>query len=280
MSWRVSCAIGFSLAAVAAGHAGTQSPDAATAAIVERAGRYVEAYEKEFSGLICEEQQHQTLIRPDGRVHDQRDLKSDLLMVKVGDRWLQQVFRDVIEVDGKPVRNRSDRLRKLFLEGSKTAMQQATAIAKESGRYNIGISRNGNSPLLPIFVLDPHLAPRFRFVLSGTSLAFTEFSSPSFLHYSERGVLHDFMSHGSFEIDPATGRILGAELSAETPKVETSISVRYHEDPQLKLFVPTDLQERYRLPDRPRDDRVEVASTYSAFRRFTVIVSEEIKTPR
>jgi hypothetical protein len=35
-----------------------------------------------------------------------------------------------------------------------------------------------------------------------------------------------------------------------------------------------------RLPDRPRDDRVEVTSTYSAFRRFTVIVSEEIKTPR
>ncbi len=45
-----------------------------------------------------------------------RDLKSDVLIVRgpAGERWMQ--FRDVFEVDGKPIRDRAERLAKLFLE--------------------------------------------------------------------------------------------------------------------------------------------------------------------
>jgi len=178
------------------------------------------------------------------------------------------------------VRNRSDRLRKLFLEGSKTAMQQATAIARESGRYNIGVSRNGNSPLLPIFVLDPHLAPRFRFTLSGTSLAFAEVSSPSFLQYSEEGVLRDLMAHGSFEIDPATGGILAAALGAESPKGRDEHLGAIPRGSAAEAVRADGYAGALPVADRPHEDRLAVTSTYSAFRRFTVIVSEEIKTPR
>ena len=83
----------------------------ATAALVERAGQYVEAYEKDFGAVVCEESQVQKLIRADGRLHQQRELKSDLAMVKIGTSWMQAVFRDVIEVDHKPIRNREDRLK-------------------------------------------------------------------------------------------------------------------------------------------------------------------------
>jgi hypothetical protein len=56
--------------------------------------------------------------------------------------------------------------------------------------------------------------------------------------------------------------------------------VRYREDPQVKLLVPFEMQERYWQPHRPRDDRLEVASSFSNFRRFQVITDEQIKVPK
>ena len=45
-------------------------------------------------------------------------------------------------------------------------------------------------------------------------------------------------------------------------------------------MVPTDVRERYWFADKPKDDRLEVESTYSNFRRFQVTVGEQIKIPR
>src|SRR5262245_52180018 len=55
------------------------------------------------------------------RLPAHRQLRSDLLLVRpLGEEsWLQ--FRDVFEVDGKPVRDRDERLEKLFLKPSATA---------------------------------------------------------------------------------------------------------------------------------------------------------------
>jgi len=44
-----------------------QSPAPDATAIVERAGRYVEAYIEAFSAVVSEEHQVQKLVRPDGR---------------------------------------------------------------------------------------------------------------------------------------------------------------------------------------------------------------------
>ena len=49
--------------------------------------------------------------------------------------WLG--FRDVIEVDGKPVTNRRDRLQALFQSGAPD-LTAARRIADEGARYNIG----------------------------------------------------------------------------------------------------------------------------------------------
>lgn len=255
-------------------------PAGATAALVERAGQYIEAYEKDFGAVVCEEQQVQKLIRPDGRLHQQRDLKSDLAMVKIGTSWMQSVFRDVIEVDHKPVRNREDRLRKLFLEGSKTAVEQAQAVARESARYNIGTKRTGNSPLLPLRVVHPHLASGFGFTLSGSTLTYTEFRSPTYLKYQRGGTgLKDLFSHGTVDVDASTGRILAAELTADAPAAPVSVkmTVRYREDPQLKQLVPEQMTEEYWQPAKPKEDRLVVTSTYASFRRFQVSTTEIIK---
>ena len=85
-----------------------------------------------------------------------RELKSDLLLVRpVGaDRWVQ--FRDVFEVDGRPVRDRNERLMKLFVTPSSATANQAEQIANESSRYNIGnLQRTVNLPVLALSILEP-----------------------------------------------------------------------------------------------------------------------------
>lgn len=268
------------LAVVLVAASGTRFRAQAPDAIVDRASRYVEAYEAAFSALVCEERQIQKLVRADGHVEKTRELRSDLLLVKIGTAGMP-VFRDVLEVDGKPIKNRADRLRKLFLENPKTAMEQAQAIAKESQRYNIGLSRTGNSPILPIRILMPRVASGFRFEVSGSQLTFQEFRSPSFFRRRTASAVLDMMSHGSFEID-ATGRVLAAELTAGGPPDTywTTQAVRYREDPQLKLLVPIEMTERYWKPGRPAVGRLEVASSYSNIRRFQVSTDEQIKVPK
>ena len=272
--------LAIALVAASGGGFRAQTSGVTAAAVVERAGRYVDAYETAFSAIVCEERQVQTLVGPDGRVHKTRRLRSDFLLVKIGTAWMP-VFRDVLDVDGKPTKNREDRLRKLFLEHPKTAVEQARAIAKESQRYNIGLSRTGNSPLLPLRVLNPRVASGFHFALSGLSLTFEEFSSPSLLGWLRSDGRHDLMSRGSFLVD-ADGRVLSAELTAggPPPSYSVALTVRYRDDPQLKLLVPVDMTERYWRPGKPGDDRLEVASVYANFRRFQVTTDEQIKVPK
>jgi hypothetical protein len=256
-----------------------QAPDPRTPAAVDVASRYVEKYLKELSAIVCEEHQVQTLVKADGRVSKTRTLVSDLMFVKVEDTWVPHVFRDVISVDGKPVRDRSDRLRKLFLDHPKTAVAQAQAIAKESGRYNLGFSRTGNSPLLPMLMLDPHVASRFRYALSGDTLSFDEQQRPTFLGFARNGRRGDLPARGSLAMDLAKGAIVSGTLTAEAPGAElsTTFTVKYQEEPAMKLLVPMEMTESYWLPARPKEDRLNATMTYSAFRRFRVTTSEIIK---
>ena len=101
--------------------------------VLDRAGDYVTAYQRTFVGVVAEETYRQEVRGVAGTDQrgfafeargQRRDLKSDMLLVRApaGDRWMQ--FRDVFEVDGKPVRDRAERLTKLFLQPS-ASMQRA-----------------------------------------------------------------------------------------------------------------------------------------------------------
>ena len=122
-----------------------QTPD--LDALLDKAGDYVADYERTFVGVVAEETYRQQVRIPGGPTCadfrpkptvQRRDLKSDVLLVRApaGDRWIQ--FRDVFEVDGKPVRDRDERLTKLFLQPSADAARQVQDIAAASARYNIG----------------------------------------------------------------------------------------------------------------------------------------------
>src|SRR5262249_36332577 len=78
-----------------------------------------------------------------------RELKADFLIVKAaGEFW--QPFRDVFEVDHIPIRDREERLAKLFLgdKAGKGSEERAKAISDESARYNLGgVQRTINNPV-------------------------------------------------------------------------------------------------------------------------------------
>ncbi len=125
--------------------------------VLARAAAYVADYQKQLQGIVAEEAYSQNVITNSGRgvggrgrmSREGRQLKSDVLMVKLGDeeRWLQ--FRDVFEVDRKLVRDRDQRLYKLFVDGKANARAMAETIQSESARYNIGpVMRTINIPML------------------------------------------------------------------------------------------------------------------------------------
>jgi len=93
-----------------------------------------------------------------------RELKADFLIVRSShEMW--SPFRDVFEVDHIPVRDREERLAKLFL-GNKVASndENARAIAEESARYNLGaVQRTINNPVFALMFLQPDVRTRFKF---------------------------------------------------------------------------------------------------------------------
>ena len=134
--------------------------------VLERAGTYVEQFERQLSGIVAEEAYEQVVKRaaPTSVVLERRQLKSDLLLMQPtpGYRWVQ--FRDVFEVDGRPVRDREDRLASLFLAPTTSLFDRVARIRRESARYNIGnIDRTMNIPVLPLGVLVRDEQSRFSF---------------------------------------------------------------------------------------------------------------------
>src|SRR5262249_33793786 len=146
-------------------------PPPALEAVLARAGAYVVDLQQQLAGIVAGEHYVQN-VRPSGvpgftarsglPSERHRELKSDLLLVRpVGaNRWVQ--FRDVFEVDGRPVRDRNQRLMKLFVTPSSATANQAEQIANESSRYNIGnLQRTVNLPVLALAILEPQQQSRF-----------------------------------------------------------------------------------------------------------------------
>jgi hypothetical protein len=136
--------------------------------VLFRAAAYVTDYQGRLAGIVAEEHYRQNVMGTQRRggptTRQFRELRSDLLLVKPGSEgsWLQ--FRDVFEVDRKPIRDRDQRLYRLFVGGSTNAATQAEAIQAESTRYNIGpIMRTINMPILALVFFDRANQSRFQF---------------------------------------------------------------------------------------------------------------------
>jgi len=260
--------------------------------VLARAAAYVADYQKQLVGIVAEEhyrQNVQNLSRSGRNSRQFRELRSDVLMVRLPDeeRWLQ--FRDVFEVDRKPVRDRDERLFKLFVTPTEGARTQAETIQAESSRLNIGpVLRTINMPILALLFFDlsqqRHLElerlkvenpKRFDGLASPQAvwrIAFRETDSPTLIRGRDG---RDIPSRGQIWVDGATGRILQTELISEDVGIIATIAVRYRTQPGFALLLPEEMREVYRV--RVNESRIDGRATYSRFRQFTVTTTEKPK---
>ena len=265
------------------------------ATVLARAGVYVVEFQRNLAGIVAEEQYVQDVRtslgspRQNQLMVTHRELKSDLLVMKPlgADRWIQ--FRDVFEVDGKPVRDRNERLMKLFIEPSASTRQQVERIVDESTRYNIGnMVRTINVPVLALVILDPDHQERFEFkrtdrgnplLRPGTDkmpdsawiIEYRETHTETIIRTTNG---RDLPAHGRFWIEPGTGQVLRSELIAEDVDIRGLINVRYQPAPDIALLVPIEMRERYEI--RRNGTHVDGTATYGRFRQFQVKVDEKI----
>jgi hypothetical protein len=271
-------------------------------AVLSRAAEYVTNFSRQLSGIVAEEFYIQE-VRPlyvgsSATRLDRRELRSDFLLVLPAgaDRYVE--FRDVFEVDGNPIRDRSERLTKLFLDPA-TKVDQMGAIIKESARLNIGadIPRNINTPMLPLHFLLPAQRPRFKFSRGSRKTPnLTGYDAPrggeaSFRASTEvwvvdfeetrRGTIirtHeglDFPAKGRFWIEPDTGTVMMTELVLDRGVVRAVIDVSYESEPLLGFRVPVEMRERYVT----KSQRIDGVARYGKFRQFQVRTEEKIESP-
>ena len=282
------------LVAAAALSLPAQEAEPTLAAVLARVAAYVTDYQNRLAGIVAEEQYRQNVMVTQRRGNpvsrQYRLLRSDLLLVSNGREgsWLQ--FRDVFEVDRKPIRDRDERLYKLFVGASADATKQAEAIQAESSRYNIGpIMRTINMPVLALVFFDRANQVRFAYEKgkAGNVKRFAGMADERqiwLIEYREtmKGTLvrgakdRDIPSHGRIWIDSATGRILRTELISEDTDVRALIDVSYRPEAGLDLLVPAEMRELYEL--RRTQARIDGRAEYSRFRRFTVTTSEKPKS--
>jgi hypothetical protein len=240
--------------------------------VVAQATAYVVDFLGRFSNVVAEERYIQQTTSPRRR----RELKSDFLLVKPpgSNEWFQ--FRDVFEVDGAPVRDRDERLAKLFLDEPRNALARADEVTREASRFNLESSMGTvNKPLLVIGYLQPRYVARFRFTVgpidrsvgAGVRLVqFSEWARPTILH--KAGANADLPAHGRIWIEEGTGRVVKTELRAGEAEIITTFAF----DDNLQVAVPVEMRERYL-----RLFEITGVATYGRFRRFEVRTEEEIR---
>jgi hypothetical protein len=246
----------------------------------------VASYEREFSAVVAEEDYQQELN--DGT---RRHLRSDYLLVRPPGATDLLPFRDVFEVDGVPVRDRQQRLQRLFLDASPAAIEEARRIHEESARFNIGdVFRTVNLPTLPLMFLSRSKQPRFDFRKHGTDtiegvatwrLDYRELQLPTLFRTRDGD---DVPASGSVWLDPVSGRVVKTEVvttqvTKAGARIRMETTVGYRMNAVLGIWVPVEMHETYekgRAPHSPAS-WVKATAVYSNFRRFQVITEERIK---
>ena len=267
---------------VAAGAAPPQ-PAAPPPAIVVQASSYVASYEAQLGGLVAEEDYLQQLSRRTAAnlPRQKRKLRSDFMLVKFSDDEPFVPFRDVIEVDGQPVADRTTRLEQLFLQPGAEARKSASRITNEGARFNLGRSRrNINVPTLALEYLKPSNIVRCRFQtpraerVEGTEarkVDFKEHGGPTVIQDATTGA--NVPATGTFWIRASDGAVLRTLIKVGGRLIESEMDVRYCEVANIAVLVPCRMSEHF----NGRGEEIEGTATYANIRRFTVTTSETIK---
>ena len=240
--------------------------------VILRARRYVDVFIGRFSNVVAEERYVQEIVR----TRQRRELTSDFYLVGLpgADAWTQ--LRDVFNVDGQPVRDREERLIRLVSDQSGDSLARATALGRESARYNLSDIGSFNLPLNAFALLQWSYRDRFTFVTGPLDAAVG--ARARIVQFREQGApLYEGRPlRGRFWIDEMTGAVLKTELTIGNTLFASQIVTTFVYDAALDVWVPGEMRERYPLA---RGDLTGTA-TYGRFRRFGVTSQERYEAPQ
>jgi VWFA-related protein len=287
--------------------AGPEPHSAELDAALAAAAGYLEQYERRISAIGAEEQYEQSVTPLAGPAATSalqarqnaansgtaapitRKTRANIMTISLGARgWV--AFRDVFELDGRPVRDREERLSRVLQNVTADSLEQARQIAVESARYNLTpesarIDRTVNVPMTALLFLRAANQPRSSFRLGKTervggidcvTLQFSEQGTPRLIRTADGAA-----AQGTFWIDMANGgRIVKTEVrmqsgGANGPSVRSQTAVTYARVDKLDLWVPVVMDEIYEVPTTRQT--LTGHATYSDFKQFNVTTSEDIK---
>ena len=245
----------------------TQSPDINE--LRRRVAVSARRFITEFSNLVTEEEYDQRFSVGSRR----RRLTSDFLLVAFpGRKEVVMVFRDVREVDGKPVRDKQERITKLFLQPFDDAVRRAKDIQREGLRHSVDNGRMMD-PLTVIGYLQPEYQGGFRISLGdvATSLGANvrEMSLVPTLARAKTA------KPARAWVSETTGEVLKTELREGFGARALVTTTTFGVDPVLKIRVPVEMRDE--VP-RGNDEFIGTA-TYSNFRRFEVTAESVVTVP-
>lgn len=247
--------------------------------LLARVGAYVQSYGEKASIVVASERYSQQASSNEAAGNGARTTIAEFAIVKTPgeniNRWVG--FRDVVEVDGKPVTDHSDRLIALLTSGS--GADEARRLSEESSRFNIGrIRRNFNVPTTALLLFLPENLRRFKLSLKGTApdgvtqIAFRETSRPTFIH-SLQGV--PVPVEGSIWA-AADGTVTRTEMHTNfvdnTASVMADVDVTYELISAVPMWLPAAMTESYQVRRAALHARIDCHAEYSNYRTFQTSV--------
>jgi hypothetical protein len=241
-------------------------------------------YQEQLTSFVAEESYTQQVLVRGSQRH--RRTRSEVLVLQTSGRLRWTALRDVFEVDGRPVRDREDRLTSLFA-GVVDGMAPAASLLEESARYNIGsMTRTVNVPTFALAYLDSSRGSRLearRVSRDGDQMRvrFVETARPTLTRTNDGG---DLVAHGSVWLSADGRHLTRTELTwtvppggggRRLPSIAT-VRVDYGLDPRFGSMVPVEMREQY----TDERERVWCTARYSNVRRFTVETGEDVPPAR
>ena len=263
-----------------------QKIDVSEKALMSAAVKYVAEYEKQFAFLIADEEYTQTVFDADGRKAQTRVLKAEMFLTYLPADGEWMAVRDVLEVDGVPVKDRED-LRALLAK--RAELRLVKQLTWRNSRYNLGrVERNFNEPTLALLLLDRKRVPRVKFDRKRVvrdedatlaTLAFEEKETPTLVATPNEGAVR---ARGEFLLDAATGTVRRTVFQLTRPGIDARLETSYTRDAKLDLWLPSVFTERYESGNRVGGVRmssdaarasrelIECVAKYTNYRRFEV----------
>jgi hypothetical protein len=248
--------------------------------LLDQMGAYLIDYEARLSSVVADERFEQRVVKSDASGESlapsrfRRVLESEVSFMRLpgGAEWLG--FRDVLKVNGQPVRTRTLSLSDVLTKGA-DGMSQAKIIAAASAAHNLGLARTINVPTAPLEMVHPSHRGSFRFWRDGNEqigsietviLGYEETGRPTIVRQPDGT---NVVGRGRVWVEAGTGVIWRIEWLYDRERVvrgqHPRIQVWFAMHEGLAIMVPVRMTELFFEGRTPGSGE----ASYSNFRRFT-----------